>query len=100
MARACQREPGDPLRLVAGPLEVGDRARDRKHRAQVARDRRLARQQPEAFGFDFRLVSVYLLFAPEHQLCGVAIRLEQRLHGRLHLAGNELAHCMGAHAQV
>ena len=95
----CECEAGDLFRLVAGALEVGDGARDREHGAQVARDRRLPREQPEAFGLDLGLPGVDLLLAPQHQLGRLAVGFEQRTHRGLDLLRHQRAHCVGAPPQ-
>ncbi len=99
LGRAREREARDLLRLVAGPLEVGDGARDREHRAQVGRHRRLPRQQAEALGLDLGLPGVDLLLTPQHQLGGLAVGLEQRTHRRLDLLRDQRSHPKGAPAQ-
>ena len=97
---AREREARDLLRLVAGALEVGDGARDGEHRAQVARDRRLPRQQAEALGLDLGLPGVDLLLAPQHQLGRLAVGLEQRPDRGLDLLRHQRSHLVGAPAQA
>ena len=99
-AGACEREARDLLRLVAGALEVGHRARDREHGPQVARDRGLAGEQPEALGLDLGLPGVDLPLAPQHELRRLAVGVEQRPHGRLDLLRHERAHLVRTRAQL
>ena len=99
-AGAREREARDLLRLVAGPLEVGHGARDREHGAQVARDRRLPREQAEALRLDLGLPGVDLLLAPQHELGRLAVGFEQRPHGGLDLLRHQRAHLVRAHAQL
>ncbi len=86
---ARDRETRDLLRLVAGALEVGDGTRHREDHAQVARHRRAARQQPEAFRLDLRLPLVDLLLARQHQLRRLPVRFEQGTHGGFHLVRDQ-----------
>ncbi len=99
LAGAREREARDLLRLVAGALEVGHGARDREHGAQVARDRRLPRQQAEALGLDLGLPGVDLLLAPQHQLGRLAVGLEQRPDRGLDLLRHQRSHLRGRAAR-